>query len=100
MLYFEFGVAVDGVASITMLSRHSVLPARGNHVPDYPCYSSGDDDPVRMGCCPRAGVGQTFGQGIELVAAVEAPGEAGEVALGVLRADAMIGAGGRGLDVA
>ena len=31
------------------------------------------DDPVRMGCCPRAGIGQTFGQGIELVAAVEAP---------------------------
>ena len=68
--------------------------------PDYPCYSSGDDDPVRMGCCPRAGVGQTFGQGIELVAAVEAPGEAGQVALGVLGADVMVGAGERRLDVA
>ena len=43
--------------------------------------------------CPRAGVGQTFGQGIELVAAVEAPGEAGPVALGVLVADEMVGAG-------
>ena len=52
----------------------------------------GDDDPVRMGCCPRAGVGQTFGQGIELVAAVEAPGEAGQVALGVLGADVALAA--------
>ena len=53
-----------------------------------------------MGCCPRAGVGQTFGQGIELVAAVEAPGEAGQVALGVLGADVMVGAGECRLDVA
>ena len=68
--------------------------------PDYRRYSSGDDDPVRMGCCPRAGVDQTFGQGIELVAAVEAPGEAGQVALGVLGADVMVGAGECRLDVA
>ena len=42
-------------------------------------------------------LGQTFGQGIELVAAVEAPGEAGQVALGVLGADVMVGAGERRL---
>ena len=52
-----------------MLLAQRLRPAI--ELPDYPCYSSGDDDPVRMGCCPRAGVGQTFGQGIELVAAVE-----------------------------
>ena len=49
---------------------------------------------------PGAGVGEPLGHGVELVAAVEAPGEAGEVALGVLRADVMIGAGERRLDVA
>ena len=47
-----------------------------------------------------AGVGEALGQGVELVAAVEAPGEAGEVALGVLGADVMIGPGERRLDVA
>jgi len=50
---------------------------RHKAVPDYPFASSGDDDPVRMGRGPRAGVGQALGQGIQLVAAVEAPGEAG-----------------------
>ena len=45
----------------------------------------------------RAGVGDALGQGIELVAAVEAPGEAGEVALGVLGANVMVGAGERRL---
>src|SRR4051812_5462993 len=49
---------------------------------------------------PRAGVRQALGHGVELEAAVEAPGVAGEVALGVLRADVMVGAGERRLDVA
>ena len=53
-----------------------------------------------MGRRACAGVGQTLGQGVQLVAAVEAPGEAGQVALGVLGADVMVGAGERGLDVA
>ena len=70
------------------------------NLPDYPFPSSGDDDPVRMRRRPCAGVGQALGQGVELVAAVEAPGEAGKVALGVLGADVMVGAGERGLDVA
>ena len=68
--------------------------------PDYPVYSSGDDDAVRMRCCPRAGVGEALGQRFQLEAAVEAPGEAREVALGVLGADMVVGAGERGLDVA
>ena len=67
---------------------------------DYPFHSSGDDDPVGMGCGPCAGIGQTLGQAVELVAAIEAPGEAGKIALGVLGADMVVGAGERGLDVA
>ena len=52
---------------------------------------------TRYGCgaVRRAGVGEALGQGVELVAAIEAPGEAGEVALGVLGADVMVGAGER-----
>ena len=69
-------------------------------LPDYPAHSSGDDGPVRMRLRPGAGVGEALGQAVELVAAVEAPGEAGKVALGVLGADVMAGAGERGLDVA
>ena len=38
--------------------------------------------------CARS-VGQAFGQAIQLVAAVEAQGEAGKVALSVLGADVM-----------
>ena len=49
-----------------------------------------------MDACP----GETFGGGVENVAAIEAPGEAREVALGVLGADVMIGAGQCCLDVA
>ena len=74
--------------------------AFGFRKPDYSLPSSGDDDPVGMRRCPCAGVGQALGQGVELEAAVEAPGEAGEVALGVLWADVMVGPGERGLDVA
>ena len=69
-------------------------------LPAYPLHSSGDDGPVRMRLRPGAGVGEVLGQAVELVAAVEAPGEAGKVALGVLGADVMAGAGERGLDVA
>ena len=47
-----------------------------------------------------AGPGETFGGGVEHMAPIEAPGEAGEVALGMLGADVMVGAGQRGLDVA
>ena len=43
---------------------------------------------------------QPLGRGVEVVAAVAAPGEAGEGALGVVLADVMAGAGERGLDVA
>ncbi len=39
-------------------------------------------------------------QAVELEAAVEAPGEAGEIAAGMVEADAAIGAGDGGLDVA
>src|SRR6478672_696190 len=68
--------------------------------PGYPFHSSFDDDPIRMGCRSCAGIGEPLGQGVELEAAVEAPGIAGEVALGLLGADVMVGAGERGLDVA
>ncbi len=53
-----------------------------------------------MGRCPGAGIGQALGHGVELVATVEPPGEAGKIALGVLGADMVVGAGQRGLDVA
>ena len=53
-----------------------------------------------MRCRPGAGKGEALGQGVELVAAVEAPSVAGKVALGVLGADVMIGADKRRLDVA
>src|SRR3954453_20941096 len=72
----------------------------GKCVPDYPFYPSGDDDPVRVRHSPCAGVSQALGQGIQLVAAVEAPSEAGQVALGVFGANVMVGAGERRLDVA
>jgi hypothetical protein len=68
--------------------------------PDYPLYSSGDKDPVRVGRRARAGVDRTLGHGVQVVASVEAVGEAGQVALGVLGADVMVGAGERGLEVA
>src|SRR3954462_7473770 len=68
--------------------------------PDYPLRLSSDDDAVRVRLRSGAGVGQTFGQGIELVAAVEPPGEAGKVALRMLGADVMVGPGEGGLDVA
>ena len=68
--------------------------------PDYPFPSSCDDDPVGMRCGPCAGINEALGQGIQLVAAVEAPSEAGEVALGMLGADVMVSASDRGLDVA
>ena len=48
----------------------------------------------------NAGPGQSFGGGVEDVASVEAPGEAVEVALGMLGAHMMIGSFERGLDVA
>src|SRR5918998_1897818 len=47
-----------------------------------------------------AGPGEALDGRVELVAAVEVPGEAGEVARRVLRADAPVGADDRGLDVA
>ena len=53
-----------------------------------------------MGWRPGAGIGEPLGQGVQLVAAVEPPSEAGKVALGVLGADVMVGAGEGGLDVA
>src|SRR6476660_3316029 len=68
--------------------------------PDSPFHSSFDDDPVRMGRRSCAGVGQALGQGVELEAAVEAPSIAGKVALGVLGAEVVVGAGERGFDVA
>src|SRR6476619_3918380 len=67
---------------------------------DYPFHSSFDDDPGGMGRRSCAGIGEPLGQGVELEAAVEAPSIAGEVALGVLGADVMVGAGERGLAVA
>ena len=47
-----------------------------------------------------AGIDEPLGQAIQLVATVEPAGEAGEVALGVLGADMVVGVGQRGLDVA
>src|SRR5512134_1289301 len=46
------------------------------------------------------GPGEALDDAVELEAAVEAVGEAREVALGVLGTDVVIGAGDRGLDVA
>ena len=62
-------------------SRHQI---DGFNDPDYPLRSSCDDDPVGMGRGAGAGIGEAFGQAVVLVTAVEAPGEAGKVALGVL----------------
>src|SRR6187397_591722 len=82
-------------AAAAMASSHG-----SKEEPDYPFHSSFDDDPVRMGRRSCAGVGQALGQGVELEAAVEAPSIAGKVALGVLGADVVVGAGERGFDVA
>ena len=68
--------------------------------PDYPKSLSSDDNPVRPGLGLQPGPHQPFGHGVELVATIEAPGEAGEVALRVLLADVVVGAGERRLDVA
>src|SRR5688572_17067001 len=46
------------------------------------------------------GPDEALDDAVELEAAVEAVGEAGEIALGVLGADVVVGAGERGLDVA
>ena len=46
--------------------------------------------------CP----GKTLGDRVEIVAPIEAVGEAGEIALGMLWTDMMIGAGDRGFDIA
>src|SRR4051812_37332488 len=48
----------------------------------------------------RRGPGKPLDDAVELVAAIEAVGEAGELALGVLGADGVVAAGDRGLDVA
>src|SRR5512134_2079781 len=47
-----------------------------------------------------SGPGEALDDAVELVAAIEAIGEAGEIALGVLAADMVVGAGNGGLDVA
>ena len=46
------------------------------------------------------GVGEALDHAVEVKAPVEAPDEAGKVALGVLAADMAVGPGERGLDVA
>ena len=99
------GILNGNIHSTVMCIRgHLEATASMGHackrIPDYPFGSSGDDDSVRMGRCPGAGIGQALGHGVELVAAVEPPGEARQVALGVLGADMVVGAGQRGLDVA
>ena len=48
----------------------------------------------------RACPGKTLGDGVEVVAPIEAVGEAGEIALGMLRTDMVVGAGDRRLDIA
>ena len=67
---------------------------------DYPLFSSSDDEAVGLRLGVQRGPHQPLGHGVELKAAVEAPGEAGEVALGVLGADVVVGASERRLDVA
>ena len=73
---------------------------RGKNNPDPTRESSSDDDPIGMrpglGACP----GEALGDGVEIVSPIEAVGEAGEIALGMFRADMMIGAGDRRFDVA
>ena len=46
------------------------------------------------------GLGKALDDAVELKAAIEPVGEAGEVGLRMLRADMVVGAGERGLDVA
>ena len=41
--------------------------------PDYPLFSSTDDDTIRPGFGVQRGPRQPLGHGVELVAAVEAP---------------------------
>lgn len=67
---------------------------------DYPESSSSDHHPVRPRLGLQPGPHQAFGHGVELVATVEAPGETGEVALRMLLADVVVGAGERRFDVA
>src|SRR3954471_23236006 len=59
-----------------------------------------DDDPVGLGCGVDCGPGEALDDAVELETAIEAVGEAGQVGLGVLRADVVVGAGQRRLDVA
>src|SRR3954471_19757780 len=59
-----------------------------------------DDDPVGLGCGVDRGPGEALDDAVELETAIEAVGEAGQVGLGVLRADVVVGAGQRRLDVA
>src|SRR5688572_2963707 len=47
-----------------------------------------------------SGPGEPLDDAVELEAAIEAVGKAREIALGVLGADVVVGAGERGLDVA
>lgn len=68
--------------------------------PDPPRESSSDDDPIGMRLGLGAGPGEALGDGVEIVASIETVSVAGQVALSVLGADVMIGAGERGLDVA
>jgi len=65
-----------------------------------PRKSFAENDPVRLGCGVEGGVEEAFDDAVEVVAAVEAPGEAGEIGVGVFGADGVVGAGKGGLDVA
>src|SRR3954466_122993 len=67
---------------------------------EEPASSAGDEHGIGQRRRPDGAVDQPRDQAVELEAAVVAPGEAAEVAPGVLRADLPVGAGERRLDVA
>src|SRR5262245_45879170 len=59
-----------------------------------------DNDPIRLRVGMDGGPGEALDDAVELEAAIEAVGEAGEVGLRMLRADVVVGTSERGLDVA
>ena len=93
-----------GSASRSRVNKSKGLPVRlsgaGMEKSEYPALSAGDELVAGQRGGPDGAVDESRDQAGELEAAFEAPGEAGELAIGVFRANAAVGAGDRRLDVA
>src|SRR6476659_3501098 len=79
---------------------HDIFQGRTIKLPDQPAFSSGREEPVGQWVGTSGAVQEARQHRLELEAAIEAPGEAGEIAGGMGRAELAVGADDRRLDVA